>query len=258
VRMGLHSGLSDPTQVVINPTTRRTHYSGSFAAAAKHVCDAGHGGQILLSHSTFEQMGLQLLPASSSLDIFAMGEHVLAANQVSVPLYQAIVPGLAARLQSFPPLQSKQLVVEGVLAATVGVATIVFMNASGVQTLMAWDVEVTREALHMYHDKVQRTLQKYGGYVAELADGLALVVFPHPAAAIEWALEVQQRLMAAPWPKKLLEHALCELVVTTVAFESEVRCQRNGACACGVWCGACRWDCIVLRLVSCLLCSCAL
>jgi class 3 adenylate cyclase len=229
VRMGLHSGLSDPTQVVINPTTRRTQYSGSFAAAAKHVCDAGHGGQILLSHSAFEQIGMQRLHATvSSLDIFAMGEHVFAANQLPVPLYQVVVPGLAARLQSFPPLRSKQLVVEGVLAATVGTATIVFMNASGVQTLMAWDVEVTREALHMYHDKVQSTLQKYGGYVAELADGLALVVFPHPAEAIRWALEVQKRLMAAPWPQKLLEHELCEPVVTAMAIVGEVCCR----CAC--------------------------
>jgi class 3 adenylate cyclase len=219
VRMGLHSGLSDPTQVVINPTTRRTQYSGSFAAAAKHVCDAGHGGQILLSHSAFEQIGTQDM---AGCHVLAMGEHVLEDDQLAVPLYQAAMPGLAARLRSFPPLRSKQLIVEGVLAATVGTATVVFVNASGVQTLMAWDVEVARDALQLYHDKVQRTLQKYGGYVAELADGLALVVFPHPAAAIEWALEVQKRLIGARWPRKLLEHELCEPVVTMVALDDEV------------------------------------
>jgi hypothetical protein len=148
--------------------------------------------------------------------------YVLEDEQLPVPLYQVVVPGLAARLRYFPPPRSMQLIADGVLAATVGAATIVFMNASGVHTLMEWGVEVTQEALHMYHDKVQGTLQKYRGYVAELADGLAWTVFPHPAEAIRWALEVQKGLMIGAMPQTLLEHEVCEPVVTAVALADEV------------------------------------
>jgi hypothetical protein len=225
VRMGLHAGACDPSHVVTNPATRRTQYSGAFLAAAKHACDAGHGGQVLLTHAAFEQLGMQQPQAAGpAVHLLAMGEHVLEdGTQAAVPLYQAVVPRLAARLHGFPPLRSRMVAVEGVPAATVGAATIVFMHASGVQTLMAWDMGAARDALRMYHDAVRGALQRYEGYVAELADGLALVVFPRPEGAIRWALEVQRALMAAPWPQRLLEHELCEPVVTAVAIESEVR-----------------------------------
>jgi hypothetical protein len=59
----------------------------------------------------------------------------------------------------------------------------------------------------------------------EVVDGLALAVFPRPEDAIKWALAVQSALLAAPWPPELLENALCEPVMTTMAVETEVGCR---------------------------------
>jgi hypothetical protein len=63
--------------------------------------------------------------------------------------WQVVPRGLEARLQAFPPLRTKQLLVEGVLHAPVGTATIVFMNASSVPLLMGWDAEVTQAAIQV-------------------------------------------------------------------------------------------------------------
>ncbi len=47
--MGLHSGIQDAADAVLNKTTGRMQYGGLPLALAKAVADCGHGGMILLS-----------------------------------------------------------------------------------------------------------------------------------------------------------------------------------------------------------------
>ena len=90
-----------------------------------------------------------------------MGEHVLKEGQPAQPLYQALVPGLEPRLDSFPPLRTKALVVDGVQQAPVGVISVVFMNATGVSTLLGWNAELAQQGIQLYHKVVSALLPKF-------------------------------------------------------------------------------------------------
>ena len=51
----------------------------------------------------------------------------------------------------FAPMRCGDLVSYGVLSAPVGSATVAFMHAVGVKTLMAWDPHATQAALDVYY-----------------------------------------------------------------------------------------------------------
>jgi hypothetical protein len=52
--MGLHTGVYQP--VTINPTDGRARLPPSVLTAAKAVGDAAHGGQVILSETTFRAL----------------------------------------------------------------------------------------------------------------------------------------------------------------------------------------------------------
>jgi class 3 adenylate cyclase len=174
--------------------------------------------------------------------VLLMGEHVLREGEAPQPLYQAVIPGLEPRLQSFPPLRSRGLAVDGIQQAPVGTVTVVFMNAVGVSMLLGWNAEVTRRSVQLYHAVVSALLARYQGYVVEMADGLCLVAFQRPEQAIAWALASQAALIDASWPEELLAHALCEPIITTVAVASSAAAVSGCAPQCGELAGgaACR------------------
>ena len=51
-----------------------------------------------------------------------------------------------------PPLRSLALTSPSILSAPMGHAAVVFMHAVGVNTLRAWSEELTRDAVHIYHE----------------------------------------------------------------------------------------------------------
>jgi hypothetical protein len=104
----------------------------------------------------------------------------------------------------------------------VGSASIVFMKATGVATLSAWDAAITKAALQLYHTTVSQLLPGYCGYVVEMAEELSLCAFQSPEAAIAWALAARASLLAADWPAELLEHELCEPITTTLVTAAAV------------------------------------
>ncbi|KXZ48733.1 hypothetical protein GPECTOR_25g317 [Gonium pectorale] len=82
VRMGIHTG-ADLSEVSLNKATGRTQYSGAFMTAAKTVCDAAHGGQVLVSSATFKRLPPACLARVAFLlhmGEHALGEEVAAAN----------------------------------------------------------------------------------------------------------------------------------------------------------------------------------
>jgi hypothetical protein len=72
----------------------------------------------------------------------------------------------------------------------------------------------------VYHAAVSALVPKYGGYIAERADGLCLVAFSRAESAIAWALACQGALLDAPWPEQLLKHELCEPMSATVVIQA--------------------------------------
>jgi predicted ATPase/class 3 adenylate cyclase len=88
VRMGLHTG--DPTLVGSN-------YVGLDVHRAARLCDAGHGGQVLLSAATRELVERHL---PDDITLRDLGEHRLRDLQRPERIYQAVIAGLPA---DFPP-----------------------------------------------------------------------------------------------------------------------------------------------------------
>jgi class 3 adenylate cyclase len=91
VRIGLHSG---------RPTLTDTGYIGLSVHAAARVCQAGHGGQILVS--TRARRALRdVMP--SAVRLRSLGRHELPGLTRPETLYQVEADGL---LSDFPPLRT--------------------------------------------------------------------------------------------------------------------------------------------------------
>ena len=92
VRMGLHTG---------EPLIASTGYVGMDVHRAARIGDAGHGGQILLSHTTRELV-MQDLP--QGMTIRDLGEHRLKDMKYPTSIYQLVVDGMTA---DFAPIRTK-------------------------------------------------------------------------------------------------------------------------------------------------------
>jgi class 3 adenylate cyclase len=88
VRIGLHSG---------EPARTETGYVGLPVNTGSRVCDAGHGGQILVSGETWAILGEE---QSSLVDL---GSHQLRGLPDPVALFQVVVDDLP---KDFPPVRS--------------------------------------------------------------------------------------------------------------------------------------------------------
>jgi predicted ATPase/class 3 adenylate cyclase/DNA-binding CsgD family transcriptional regulator len=91
VRMGLHTG---------EPLRSTEGYVGLDVHHAARIMSAGHGGQVLLSHTTRELIEQTLPPGVSVRDL---GAHRLKDLQHPSQLFQLVIPGLPS---DFPPLKT--------------------------------------------------------------------------------------------------------------------------------------------------------
>ncbi|MDM0072156.1 adenylate/guanylate cyclase domain-containing protein [Variovorax sp. J31P207] len=91
VRIGLHTGEA---------VLRDSHYIGQEVHRASRICDAGHGGQTVLSQAAAELVRTSL---SGGVALKDLGEHQLNGLGRPQRLFQLSAPGLAA---DFPRLRS--------------------------------------------------------------------------------------------------------------------------------------------------------
>jgi DNA-binding NarL/FixJ family response regulator/class 3 adenylate cyclase len=94
VRMGIHTG---------RPALANGTYFGVDVHRAARICEAGHGGQILLSADTRDAL-------DSRVDFRDLGEHELRGLPQPERILQIVAPGLAA---DFPPLRHDRGPAEG-------------------------------------------------------------------------------------------------------------------------------------------------
>jgi len=94
VRIGLHTGEATPAG---------DHYVGLAVHRAARICDAGHGGQVLVSETTrslLEDEEAEL----AGLSLHDLGAHMLKDFDRPVRLYQLAIEGLPS---DFPPLRTE-------------------------------------------------------------------------------------------------------------------------------------------------------
>jgi DNA-binding NarL/FixJ family response regulator/class 3 adenylate cyclase len=96
VRMGMHTG---------EPNVRDGTYFGLDVHRAARICQAGSGGQILLSQATRDVLD------SAGLELEDLGEHELPGLDRPERLFQFNVAGLPSR---FPPVSTARRGVRGV------------------------------------------------------------------------------------------------------------------------------------------------
>jgi len=94
VRMGLHTG---------QPSLGGDSYVGFDVHRAARIAAAGHGGQVLLSESTYALVSRGL---PEGVTLREMGQHRLKDLAVPERLFQLVVEGLPS---DFPPLRSLDL-----------------------------------------------------------------------------------------------------------------------------------------------------
>jgi DNA-binding NarL/FixJ family response regulator/class 3 adenylate cyclase len=87
VRVGMHTG---------EPAMREDTYFGIDVHRAARICQAGSGGQVLVSHQTREEL-------DADSELVDLGDHELPGLPELERLYQLNVPGLPA---DFPPLST--------------------------------------------------------------------------------------------------------------------------------------------------------
>jgi class 3 adenylate cyclase len=90
VRVGIHSGY---------PTLAKANYIGIAVHTAARICDASHGGQIVVSADFRTAVGV---PLPTGLRLRKLGAYGLRGLPDEVELYQVAAKGLPTR---FPPLR---------------------------------------------------------------------------------------------------------------------------------------------------------
>jgi class 3 adenylate cyclase len=91
VRMGLHTGVG---------TLANGHYVGLDVHRAARIAAAGHGGQVLLSQATRDQVAKELVAGAGLRDL---GKHRLKDLPRREEIYQLVLPGMPAE---YPPLKT--------------------------------------------------------------------------------------------------------------------------------------------------------
>jgi predicted ATPase/class 3 adenylate cyclase len=91
VRMGLHTG---------EPQMSQSNYVGMDIHRAARIAAAAHGGQVLLSQTTYDLVEAEL---PGGITVRDLGEHRLKDLRHPKHLYQLVIPGLRS---DFPPLKS--------------------------------------------------------------------------------------------------------------------------------------------------------
>ncbi|GLI71278.1 hypothetical protein VaNZ11_016406 [Volvox africanus] len=174
VRIGMASGVPEPSDVSYNAAEARFHYNGIGMRLTRAVQGAAAGGMVLLSDSTFAQQRQEQAAAhiadaadaaasggsisnsgSSSLSgvlWLHMGQHLLHPDLAPQQVYQAVSPGLSGRLALFPPITARRCFAAGVLSAPVRRAAIAFVHVVGASSLLAWDAAVARTALKLLEE----------------------------------------------------------------------------------------------------------
>ena len=185
IKMGMHTGevsLADG------------QYFGMAVHRAARLCQASHGGQILVSHATHALVEdeLERLPEIEFRDL---GEHLLRDFDRAANLYQVVAPGLP---DAFPPVAADQP--EPTSTLPTGTVTCLFTDIVESTELTHRLGDRWRDA-HSDHRRIVRTTATdVGGREVDTQGDSFFFAFASARAAVTAAAEAQRALAAHPWP----------------------------------------------------------
>ncbi|GLI61280.1 hypothetical protein VaNZ11_003629 [Volvox africanus] len=234
IRMGLHSGITNESEMTYNRASARTVYSGDCAGIVRVVADSAQGGLVLLSEACMEALVTSaaaggLHGAASEAVLINVGRYRVAQSSAAasaatesmdydpasaMSLFMAIGPDLAVRAAVLPPPRKIAPVGLSLYAAPVGRAAMACLNVPDVGALRDWDEGAIGQALALIRRTVLEQLACHRGYLIseDLEQGSLNAAFAFPLDAARWALRCREVLSspATNWPASLLAHALCQ------------------------------------------------
>ena len=182
VRMGLHTA---------EPHLADEGYVGVGVHRASRICDAGHGGQILVSNATagiVEDAGLP------DLGLIDLGEHRLKGLRVPQRLFQVSVPGLELRFDGPRTAEAP---------AVPGAGTFLFADLSGHRCVIrALGDEASSELTAEYQKRATSTVEAHRGWTLELAGDKVLAVFTSAGTALRAAAAFRDATGEIEWPEE--------------------------------------------------------
>lgn len=231
VRMGLHSGR--PASVTKHEVTGRTRYAGPSVAMAKAIEGVCHGGQIIMSASSFYLID-GLLTLLGTPQVVDLGEHILeghgltedasrtgCAGRAKVQLIQ-LVPDALAHAYScedqedpssftggrlFPPIDSEQRVLPGFVESPAGPSiTLCFVFTQGARELVATDPMLANQSLGLLRGYLRDVLRNAGdgsGYECQEDEGAFMLAFANMLDAAVFSILLQRKLPHLQWPEGL-------------------------------------------------------
>jgi class 3 adenylate cyclase len=190
-----------------------TLHAGGLDAQSKAKVDQP---LIPLPPALFLRLGAHCLKYDSSqqeqtsLELFTcLSPHLVQ----QIPFFSALRPNQWSNKTGSLQLRTQQRLELDVLEAPLGRVTIAFAQLVGVASLMAWDKQLTRQALDVFAAHAQQLSLETNGYIVEMTpSGLCLASFGSPLDAVCWAKSLSHALKVANWNATLLEHELCEVV----------------------------------------------
>lgn len=181
VRMGLHTA---------EPHLGDDGYVGIGVHRASRICDAGRGGQILLSNAT---AGIVEDAELSGVSLIDLGEHRLKDLRVEQRLFQLGAPGLPA---SFEPPRTPRGA-----AMTPGAGTFLHTDLTGWRhVIRSVGDEGSGELARGYHSAVASIVDAHHGLTLELVGDHVLAVFRSASHAVRAAALIRAAVHGFEWP----------------------------------------------------------
>ena len=180
VRMGLHTA---------EPFLGRDGYVGVGVTRASRICDAGRGGQILVSNAT---AGIVEDAELSGVVLTDLGLHRLKGLRLEQRLFQITAPGLDS---TFAPPRTADT------PHTPGVGTFLGADLTNWRyVILAAGDEATAALTHEYHGRATTAVQAQGGVMLELVADTVLAVFSTASDALRAALALRNIVATVDWP----------------------------------------------------------
>ncbi|CAE7814517.1 UAC1, partial [Symbiodinium necroappetens] len=231
VRMGLHSGR--PASVTKHEVTGRWRYAGPSVAMAKAIEGVCHGGQIIMSASSFYLID-GLLTSLGSPQVVDLGDHILeghgltedssrtgCSGRARVQLIQLVPDALAHDWsgedpddtstlvggRKFAPVVSEQRVSPGFEGSPAGSSiTLCFVFTQGARELVATDPGLAVQSLGLLRGCLREVLRHAGdgsGYECQEDEGAFMLAFGSMLDAAVFSILLQRKLPQLPWPDEL-------------------------------------------------------
>jgi class 3 adenylate cyclase len=182
VRMGIHTA---------EPHVSATGYSGVAVHRAARICDAGRGGQVLVSSAT---AGIIEDDGTSGWSVVDLGEHHLKGLSGGQRLFQLVADGLTSE---FGPVRTADAASE-----KPGTGTFLHTDLTGWRRVILKLGDAASQSLtNDYQSVVAAAAEANHGAVLERAGDHVVAVFRDASDAVETADSIKQSLRDFPWPE---------------------------------------------------------